>query len=236
MAISNLLKNLSVATVGAALIAVGVAGTAQAATLHETDFINNADRTNFNGFEGLPDTISYGSVYTEDGIKVEQLNGEPNDIWTTYQYWGAEGLRSWYPNGGDYGFTKITRQDSSNFVNIGLLIGSGYGSNSPITYVYDVLNNGVSLLSGTLLKSNSPNYLGFSGGDFNEIRLAAYYGSDPQKTIGGYQALAIDSIELSGTSKSVPEPGTLLGLFGVAALGAGSAMKRKQQQQATVKA
>jgi hypothetical protein len=240
MAISNILKNLSVAAAGAVLIAVGLAGTAQAKTITVTntnDSGSGSIRTNFNGFEGLPDFDSYGSVYTEDGIKVEQVNGDLNGILTTYQDWGAEGLKSWYADGGDFGFTKITRQDRSDFDNIGLLIGSGYiGSSVPITYVYDVLKNGVSLLSGTLFKNNSPNYLGFSGGDFNEIRLAAYFGNDPQKTIGGFQALAIDSIELSSSSTSVPEPGTLIGLVGIASLGAGSAMKRKQQQKATVKA
>ncbi|MBD1837230.1 PEP-CTERM sorting domain-containing protein [Coleofasciculus sp. FACHB-501] len=239
MAISSILKNLSVAAAGAVLIAVGIAGTAQAKTITVTnnrDSGSYANRTNFNGFEGLQDFDSYRSVYTEDGIKVEQVNGDLNGIASAYQSWGAEGLKSWYANGGDFGFTKITRQDSSDFDNIGLLIGSGWDLSSPITYVYDVLKNGVSLFSGTLFKNTSPNYLGFSGGDFNEIRLAAYYGNNPQQTIGGYQALAIDSIELSDSSRSVPEPGTLIGLVGIASLGASSAMKRKQQQKATVKA
>ena len=201
---------------------------AQAITVYTTDFINNTERSNFNGFEGLPDTTSFGSIYTEDGITVEQVNGDENDIWTNYQGWGPEGSRSWYPNGGDNGYTKITRQGNSNFQNIGLLFGSGYATDDPVTYVYELLQDGLTVLSGTLFKNNSPNYLGFGDGGFDEVRLGAYFGNNSNQTLSGYQALVIDSIELSSTPRSVPEPASLLGLLTVGALGAGSALKKNR--------
>ncbi|MTJ08830.1 MULTISPECIES: PEP-CTERM sorting domain-containing protein [unclassified Anabaena] len=44
------------------------------------------------------------------------------------------------------------------------------------------------------------------------------------------------SLPSTGPSTSVPEPASVLGLFAFGAIGAGSLLKRKQQQQATVKA
>jgi hypothetical protein len=200
---------------------------AHAVSLQTSDFIDNSQRSNFNGFEGITVTDGFGSTYTEDGITVEQVNGELNDIWPTYTWWGAEGNKAWYPSGGDSGYTKITKQDSSDFVNMGLLIGSGYGANDPMTYVYDVLNNGVSVLSGTLFRNTPQNYLGFSGGGFDEVRIGAYYGNNPNQTLNGYQALAIDSIETS----RVPEPATILGTLAFSTLG-GSWLKRKRKKAA----
>ncbi len=207
-----------------ALSVLGACDAAYAITLHTTDFISNTTRTNFNGFEGLPDSVNYGSIYIEDGIKVEQVNGEPDDIWTTFTSWGAEGQKAWYPNGGDSGFTKITRSDNSDFIDFGLLRGSGYISDAPITYVYALLQNGVIVFSGNLFSLTS-GYLGFAGGGFNEVRLGAYYGNNPNQTLSGFQALAIDSIELSGSpAQPVPTPVLLPGLIG---LGIGVLRKRK---------
>ena len=225
--------SLSAATIAATVTLSTVCSTpAQAATLHTTDFIPNTTRTNFNGFEGLPDSYNYGSVYTEDGIKVEQVNGDQNGIATLYLGWGSEGQKSWYPWGGDNGFTKITRQDSSDFLNLGLLRGSGYsyGSPTPITYVYQLLKNGSNILSGNLF-SDFSGYIGFSGGGFDEVRLGAYYGNNPSQTLSGFQALAIDSIELSGSPQAIPTPALLPGLIG---LGLGVWRKRKANQAQAV--
>lgn len=233
----NTCKNLLVATTGAVLVAaLGAVETVQAITLQTTDFINNSERTNFNGFEGLPNVGNYGSVYTEDGITVEQVNGEQNDILTIYQSWGGEGANSWYPSSGDFGYTRITRQANSDFVNIGLLTGSGYSNNSPITYAYQLLNNGVSVFSGSLFDASSPNYLGFSEGGFDEVRLGAYSGNNPSQTLSGFQALAIDSIELSGNPQPVPfefSPG--LGILALGACGAISQLKSKMQKRKALK-
>ena len=57
-------------------------GAAQAATVQTIDYI--ASPTHFNGFEGIGSYTDFGPTYTEDGITVTQVNGEANDIWTTY--------------------------------------------------------------------------------------------------------------------------------------------------------
>lgn len=218
--------SLSVALIAATVTFSAVCSTAaQAATLHTTDFIPNTTRTNFNGFEGLPVGFG-GSVYVEDEIKVDQINGEANDI-VSLGFSGFEGSGSWYPNGGDYGYTKITRANGSDFVNIGLLRDSGFGS-SQTTYVYQLLKGGASILSGTLFgTTNFAEYLGFSGGGFDEVRLGNYLGNDPNQTLSGYNALAIDSIELSGSNvQPIPTPALLPGLIG---LGLGMFRKRKAQ-------
>jgi hypothetical protein len=54
-----------------------------APVLHTTDFIANANRTNFVDFEPIGPTISFGASFTQDGVSVNQVNGELNDIWTT---------------------------------------------------------------------------------------------------------------------------------------------------------
>jgi hypothetical protein len=234
----KLMTKFSVAAVSSTIIALNIGlGTqpVQGITIYTTDFINNAERTNFNGFEGLPESSNFSSIYTEDGITVEQINGNTNGISTVYQDWGAEGLRSWYANGGDMGYTKITRQDNTDFQNIGFLFGSGYSRNSPITYVYNLLQDGLSVLSGTIFKDSSPNYLGFGNGGFDEVLLAAYFGNNPNQTLTGIQALAIDSIELSATPTSVPEPTSLVGILVVAALGASSALKKNRNITHNVK-
>lgn len=223
------LTQVSLLAVGAVCLILGASRTAQAITLHTSDFIPDATRTNFNGFEGLPDTFLNGSVYTEDGIRVEQVNGDFNDIWTAYLPSGFEGSRAWYPNSGDSGFTKIMRSDNSDFLNLGLLRGSGYGGYEPITYVYELLKNGVTVFSGNLFSNLPSGYLGFSGGGFNEVRLGAYYGNNPSQTLRGFQALAIDSIELSGSfAQPVPTPALLPGLVG---LGVAALRKRKDQPE-----
>lgn len=200
---------------------------AQAVTLHTTDFIPDITRTNFNGFEGLPSTVSYNGIsgYVEGGVKVEQVNGRPNGIWTTFLPPGLQGNRAWHPNGGDYGYTKITRADGSDFVNVGLLRSHGWAD--PNTYVYQLLKNGVSIFSGTLFgDSHFGEYLGFSGGGFNEIRLGNYSGHNPGQTLSGLNGLVIDSIELSGSAQPIPTPALLPGLIG---LGVSVLKQRKLQ-------
>jgi hypothetical protein len=99
--------------------------------IHTSDFINNSDRTNFNSFENLPDVgtppiNSQGvwifndpseATYEEDGIVVTQIFDEfaPgaawSGVWTTH--FPADGIRDWYPNGGDDGYTVLEIELSS---------------------------------------------------------------------------------------------------------------------------
>ncbi|WP_291993422.1 PEP-CTERM sorting domain-containing protein [Candidatus Accumulibacter sp. ACC003] len=192
-----------------------------APTVHTSDFINNASRTNFVDFEPIGSGSGFAGTFSQDGIKVNQVNGQLNDIWSSCEgaCWYSNSTLSWYPNGGDHGWTELSKTDASDFSDIGLDIGSikfGYS-----TLQYELLDNGVSLLLGFFtFPSGADGYIGFSGGGFDTVRLRANSGSFGAFGDNASQALAIDNIELAGGS-SVPEPTSLalLGLGLLAGLG-----------------
>ena len=97
------MKNILRSPVLRATLAVALTcATAHAANVKFADFIDDASRVGFMGFEGMPATdYASGAAITheEDGILIEQVNGQPNDIWTTY--FTPEGDRGWYPNDGN---------------------------------------------------------------------------------------------------------------------------------------
>lgn len=111
------------------------------------------------------------------------------------------------------------------FTDVGFNYGSGFTS-SDLTILYELLNDGATVLSGSaFLSGSSVNYLGFSGGGFDTILLRDSFGGGSVRD-GTYQALAIDNIETQGTieggSAAVPEPSSialfLAGLAGFAAM------------------
>ena len=193
-----------------------------APTLHTTDFIANANRTNFVDFEPIGNTTSFGASFTQNGVSVNQVNGQGNDIWTscTSSCWFSNTTFTWYPNGGDLGWTEITKADASDFSDMGLDLGSGFGPGSkPV--LYELLLNGVSVLSGSIITpAAADGYIGFSGGGFDQVRLRNTFSGGGNFGDGALNALAIDNIELAAPGGVVPEPGTLallgLGLAGVA--------------------
>lgn len=191
------------------------AAPARAITVSFVDFIADASRTNFNGFETLAATTSGAPTHTEDGIQVDQINAEGNDIWSTcFGCFGGvlEGARAWYPAGGDFGYTRITRVGGVSFADVGFRTGSGWGG--PITASYELWNDGAQVLSDRYTSvGQRAGYLGFAGGGFDEIRLRDSVLPDATFLDGNINAFAIDSIELAGNP--IPEPTTL------ALLGAG---------------
>src|SRR4029079_3806763 len=113
-----------------AILALLPSGAIAAITVHTTDFIPDNERTNCNGFEAIGPQLSNntftGGEYTEDGIVVVNLLrvGLNTDIATTCTGGPGfcfnpthEGSRSWYPDGGDLGYTRITRAGDGDFIN-----------------------------------------------------------------------------------------------------------------------
>ena len=202
-------------------------GQAHAITVHMSDFIADGTRTNFNGFESIPNDGTFytggAGPYVEDGVRVQQIAGDGgNDIWVTFTGGAHQGSYSWYPNGGDSGYTSITMADGSDFGEIGLLAGHGWGGGNA-NVSYELFDNGASVLTGWFLVLGN-SYLGFSDGTFDELRLVATATSLPLPGSigdGTFQAFAVDSIEVrSSGGPIIPEPSTVLLLgAGLAGLG-----------------
>lgn len=180
---------------------------AMAATIYTVDFIPDPNRTNFNGFEGVNCSSPCPNTYSEGGVLVEQINSNgPDSIWNTYLPVGFEGSFAWYPNGGDPGYTRITRVGGLDFTNVGFLRGSGWGDDPNLRLYFELYNNGSLLQSGDFAHTTDAQYIGFGFGGFDEIRVWDSIGISEN-------ALAIDSIELA--DEVVPEPAT----FVIAGLG-----------------
>jgi hypothetical protein len=216
-----------------AVLAAGVGQMQAAIGVHTADFIPDASRSHFNGFELIPNNGTFftggGGPYTEDTIQVQQINGDPpNDIWVTFGFWGSLGSFSWYPSGGDHGYTTVSLAGGLDFQDVGFNYGTG-GHDQHVT-LYELLDNGVVVLSGSIPITewnSSTNYLGFSGGGFDTIRLRDANTGGGTVTDGSFNALALDNIETSG---AVPEPSTLVLWSGLGAVGAVMAWRRRKRQ------
>ncbi|MBI5693267.1 MAG: hypothetical protein HZC55_24580 [Verrucomicrobia bacterium] len=184
--------------------------------VYSFDFISNGNRTHFNGFEAIPTDpsgpfpgqfYSGGSgPYDEDGIRVQQINGDPgNSISVTPEDPHTE--HKWYPDGGDHGYTKITFADGSDFQDVGFVTFSGGGAS---LVLYSLWKDGILVASGSSPLVNNfstgKGYLGFSGGGFDEIHV-----KDNYSVINNYNALGIDSIETQD-SQSTPDISKTFGL------------------------
>lgn len=195
-----------------------------APTLQTTNFIGNA-YVHFNGFEGAVAQSSGaypGGSYTEDGLRVQQIiqPGFGSSIRTNSVAGGFEGFQSWGPPGGDFGYTQIAKSDGSDFVDVGFLVGSIYGTaasngnnnRSSVSIYYQLLDNGALVTSGTLdNQAVDAHWLGFAGGGFDEIRLRDNDISvNALYTQGRSNGLVVDSIKTRGDAvTAVPEPGGL---------------------------
>lgn len=204
--------------------------------VHDTDFIPDASRTGFNGFESIPNdgTVFTGGLgpYAEGGIRVNQVNGNQGNGISVISF-HPEGAFGWFPDAGDTGYTRITLANGGDFDSVGFLVGTGSAGS---TVVYELRENGVAVLTGTLPgipgDFGGALYLGFSGGGFNEILLRDDSQADQLAvTAGGFNTLALDAIEITGgaAGTEMPEPAGVatFGLIG-AALGVYYGWRRNQ--------
>jgi len=183
--------------------------------VHTSDFIDDAARSQFNSFENISSTNGMynggAGPYIEDGIRVEQINGDAGDsILVNFDPGGRDGQFSWYPIGGDRGYTQISLAGGVNFDDVGFLIGSGSNPTRGPAY-YELWDDGIRVMAGSVSHQSAFHYLGFEGGGFDTIRL--WDGANGASV--SINTLFLDAIETRAHVPSVPEPET----FSMLALG-----------------
>lgn len=174
-------------------------------------------------YGSAPDFLGGQPGWVEQGMRTEQINGDGGvaDIWTTSGLSTTDGF-AWYPDGGDDGYTRLTRTLGQNFGSVSLVAGIGWlDDEGPSQTAYELLDDGVVVLSGTLPALFNGAVFGFSGGDFDEVRLRAYRGPLPTfdscPPVPGIRcnSLWIDSVRLVDdpmTTVPLPPVGALVAL------------------------
>src|ERR1700674_1073651 len=145
---------LSTSLAGSVLMALGIGANANANIIvQQSNFISSP--AFFNGFEAINSSPNFfilgpsnfyptNTTYSEGGITIQYV-GCCSPIWLDYALQGNFG---WYPNGGSFGYEKITLTGGGNFQNIQFLSGNGYGVNT--TLAYQLLAQGLVVTSGTI--------------------------------------------------------------------------------------
>ena len=152
---------------------------------------------------------------------MQQVNGQPNDLQTTYNPGGGDG-KGWYPNGADRGYTQIALQNGQNVDSASLFVGSGFGGGA-LFLAYELLDNSTTVASGVLSGHTTPfQWLSITGSGFDTIRLRDGNVSSISFLDNNTNGLAFDKINatVQQTSQPVPEPFTIIGTLigGTAAL------------------
>lgn len=180
---------------------------ASAASLQLGDALGN-NYTAINDFEQAPAGL-VGPNWLQDGIDVRQINGDAIDNWTTSGF--GNGARSWYPNGGDDGWTRIRRADASDFDAVSLFGDSGWIT-QPQSIYWELADDGAVVASGFTDASFLGQWRSFVGGGFDEVRLRAHQAPlslDACVALGNFRCnyFWLDDVKIGASPpRSVPEP------------------------------
>lgn len=142
-----------------------------AATVHQANIVPVA--TAVNDFELAPAFLA--NTWVQQEVRATQAFGDPG----LGQMWMASGFgngnRSWFPDGGDNGFTRLWMDDNTTIDAIAFFGGSGWLSPGQTMY-YELALDNVVVLSGSLPATFFGSWFGFAGGDFDEVRIRASQG------------------------------------------------------------
>lgn len=203
----------------AAWLVASPGASTHAAALHRFDAVPIADAVN--DLEAAPAFLD--STWTQQGIRVSQVQGQ-NDIWLASGM--GLGQRSWYPDAGDMGWTRITLDSGDPFEAVSMFGGSAW-LGPPQAIYYQLQSGGALVASGSFEASFAGEWFTFSGGDFDSVLLRAYMA--PVESLSGCVPLVspeghtgqcnyfwvdqikIGALDLTGDPGGgrVPLPGTL---------------------------
>lgn len=225
------------------MIALGVAGTAQAQTIIDTTPSWNG--TDYIAEFGEPNTATYGQTFTVGSDNVlndftfwlNDYNGQPDvvDFAAYVTEWdGFKATGSILYQSGPQSTTKARgfEQFTFNTGGIGLTSGKQYVAFLSASNFFD----GIEGIAGLGVTGFQDVY---SGGDFVFYNNGSDFSLLTQSTweyIGGIGGIGDSAFKASFSQAiaSVPEPTTMLGILAFGAFGLGSLRKRKHQ--AAVKA
>ncbi len=235
MAISSLVKNLSVATVGTVAMILVAIQQASASPLINGDF-ETGDLTGWTTFTtpngtvgpGFPNVVPFDT--NNDGIPSNTARFRVGEVNFTNQYAG----------GGIFQIVNLSAGDLTISADIASTVEEGSNaSGGKVDLLFDnVLLDTFDFLD---IDASVPEFSKLVGTLSNitagthEIRFLF---TRPFLQFGSIETPVqyIDNIVISGTAtKSVPEPTSILGLLAVGTIGLNSIIKRQQQQKATVK-
>lgn len=216
MGTSTWMKKLSLATSGAAIIALSTAGAAQAVVLTFDDLYNyTSGNYIYNGYGGL----NWDNFYLMQGhLLGGYIEGAVSGVGTAFSYGG-----------------EVTVANNSLFDFQGTYLTAA--SRYDLSVVVEGLNNGTSLYSKTVVVDLfGPTWVDFNFLGIDQLKFSSFGGTVLTYHLGTWGTdFVIDNFTFNET-KSVPEPASTLGLLALGAMGAGSMLKRKHQKKATVKA
>lgn len=208
MSIATLLKKSSMVAAGAACIALGVGGAAEATVLT---------------FDDLTTTNSYQTISNSYG----------GFNWTNfYAINGSSIPNTGYDNGtvsGDYtafnGFGNSATVSSSSVFDFNGAYFTAAWQNGLNILVEGFLGGALQESKAVTVNTDAPTWFDFD-----------FLGIDSLKFTSSSSQFVMDNFTFNETevpeSESVPEPASILGLMTVGALGAGSALKRRKKQAA----
>jgi len=208
------MKKLSMATAGAALIALGIGGAAQATVLTFDDLSPIS-------FELIPD--GYAGFNWDNFYALNSSN-------PTY-------LGSGYPNGTVSG-NVVAFNGSGEAATLadGLFdFNSAYLTaawRNGLSITVEGLKDGLSLYSETVVVDiTGPTLFDFDFLGIDTLVFTSFGGVNPGGLNGDGTQFVMDNFTFNET-KGVPEPASTLGLLAFGALGASSVLKRKKEQKA----
>ncbi|MCP2732645.1 proprotein convertase P-domain-containing protein [Limnofasciculus baicalensis] len=227
MSTSTLLKSLSIAAAGtAAFIALGSTGSAQALTI-------NYSGSGFSIPDGNPTGVS-SNIVVSDNLNISDITVTLNNLNHT---WIGDLVAT---------LTNVTTNTTVSLFNRVGRVGSGIGDSSNFggTYSFNSAFTGNLWTTAAGLNGSqnipSGNYFptGANSAAIASPSLTAFNGELSQGTWqlrisdnAGGDTGPLGSWNLSVTGQPVPEPGSVLGLLAMGAMGAGSTLMRKKGQK-----